>query len=246
MTPEELVADACPRINALGPAFYFVPDTVARGKELGLDPIAFYVLGRGGVLGDVEPAVVASAFGYFNPALVTTMWNAARLVAAPRQAGHAFLECSAAFGRRHFSALEGLDAFCAAAADVNDAADPVALALYAAVAAEPLVDDVAGRAMQLVTVLREFRGSAHLIALRSSGLDDKTAHFIRRPDDGALFGWEPDDAPTVTDADRATWERAEALTDRIVAPAYDVLDDAGRAALVAGLDAMEGALAATP
>ena len=41
--------------------------------------------------------------------------------------------------------------------------------------------DVAGRAMQLLTVLREFRGSAHLLAVRAAGLDAKTAHFIRRP-----------------------------------------------------------------
>jgi len=43
--------------------------------------------------------------------------------------------------------------------------------------------------------------------------------------------------------DRATWAIAEQLTDRIVLPAYAVLDEAGRQALLAGLDAMESALA---
>jgi hypothetical protein len=245
MTPEELVAVACPKINTMGPAFYFVPETLARGEELGLDGISFYVLGRGGVLGDVEASVIASAFGYFNPALVATMWDAARKTADPRGAGHAFMECSAAFGRRNFSALDGLDAFCRAAGAVNDAADPVGLSLYAAVASESLVDDLPGRAMQLVTVLREFRGSAHLIALRTTGLEAKKAHYIRRPDDGALFGWSDDDTPVISDGDRAQWEAAEALTDRIVLPAYAILDQAGADTLLSGLEAMEKALASS-
>ncbi len=37
---------------------------------------------------------------------------------------------------------------------------------------------------------------------------------------------------------------AEALTDRLVLPAYAVLDEAQQQALLAGLDAMEAALAA--
>jgi hypothetical protein len=243
MTPEELVAVACPKIADMGPAFYFAPGTVARGAELGLDVFGFYAIGRGGVLGDVEPAVVASAFGYFNPSLVATMWEAARKAVAPRDAGRAYMECCADFGRATFGAVTGLDAFCDAASAVNDAADPIGLSLYAGIAAEPLVDDEPGRAMQLVSVLREFRGSAHLIALRASGLDAKTAHHIRRPDAGAMFGWSEDDAPLITAEDRATWAIAEQLTDRIVLPAYAVLDEGGRQALLRGLEAMESALA---
>jgi len=243
MNPQELVAVACPKISTMGWAFYFVPGTFARGEELGLDGISFYVLGRGGVLGDVESSVIASAFGYFNPTLVAAMWDAGRKVVAPRAAGRAYMECCADFGRATFGEVKDLDAFCQAAGAVNDAADPVGLALYAGIAAEPLADDAPGRAMQLVSVLREFRGSAHLIALRASGLDAKTAHHIRRPDAGAMFGWSEDDAPLITAEDRATWAIAEQLTDRIVLPAYAVLDEGGRQALLRGLEAMESALA---
>ena len=66
-TPEELVATTASTVNGLGARFYFDPSTLAKGKELGLDGFRFYVLGRGGVLGDVESAVITSAFGYFNP-----------------------------------------------------------------------------------------------------------------------------------------------------------------------------------
>jgi hypothetical protein len=245
MNPEELVTTACPKINAMGWAFYFVPETFARGEELGLDGISFYIMGRGGVLGDVESSVIASAFGFFNPTLVQSMWSAGVKIVAPRDAGHAYMDCCANFGRSRFKDVLGLDAFCQAAGAVNDVADPFGLALYSGIMAEPLADDLPARAMQLVTVLREFRGSAHIVALRAKGLEPKVAHHIYRPGDGALFGWSEDEAPVISDEDRALGRDAETLTDRIVLPAYSVLDDAGRHSLVAGLEAMESALAAS-
>ena len=81
--------------------------------------------------------------------------------------------------------------------------------------------------MQLLTVLREFRGSAHLIAIRASGLDAKTAHFIRRPNDIGMFGWNDADAPAITEVEVARLADADELTDRLVLPAYSVLDEAG-------------------
>ena len=193
MTPDELMADVCPRIHDTGWAFFFAPETLAKGKELGLDGFRFYFLGRGGVLGDVDAAVVCSAFGYFEPALVERIWDSARAVMAPRDAGRAFLACGAEFGRARFSDLDGMAAFCAAADAVNEAADPVGLALYAAARAEPLADDAPAHAMQILSVLRELRGSAHLLAVRACGLDARTAHCVARPQDLGLFGW-PDDA----------------------------------------------------
>ena len=243
MTPEELIADACPKIRDLGWAFYFAPDTLAKAKELGLDGLRFYVIGRGGALGDVESTVIASAFGYFEPALVEKMWGSAREQVAPRVAARAFMECGAAFGRARLSDVADLDSFCAAAGAVNDAADPVGLALYSGVKSEPLTTDLPGRAMQLLTVLREFRGSAHLVAVRASGLDAKTAHFIRRPADIGMFGWNDADAPAISETEVAKLAEADELTDRLVLPAYSVLDEAGRAALVTGLDRIAAALA---
>lgn len=241
MKSMELVQAACPRIGSLGSAFYFDPMTVAKGKELGLDGFRFYMLGRGGVLGDVEPQVIQSAFGYFEPGLIVKIWNSAKERMAPRDAAAAYLEAAHEFGRRTFADVDGLDAYCAAAEAVNEAANPAALPLYAGLSAEPLADDLPARAMQLTAILREYRGSVHLVALRAKGLDDGVAHAIKRPDDVATFGWA--EAPTITDDDRAKHEAAEALTDELVLEAYGVLDDAGGGALLAGLDAMEAAVA---
>ncbi len=242
MTTDELVQAACPLIRDLGWKFYFAPTTVERGQELGLDVFHFYFLGRGGVLGDVESQVVASAFGYFNPAVVADMWDSGRAVIAPREGGRAYMACCAQFGRDHLSQLPDLDGLCGALEAVQKAADPTALALYAAVSAEPLVDDLPGRAMQLVAMLRELRGSAHLLALVAVGLEPKTAHFLNRPDDMGLFGWPAGDVPVVTDSDRERLDAAEAMTDRIVRPAYSVLDDAGADVLLGGLRAMMSVL----
>ena len=244
MTPEELVDTASPSIGTLGWAFYFVPETGAAAEALGLDLFRFYFLGRGGVLGDVEAPVVASAFGYFKPELVARMWDSAKAVVAPRDAGRAYHLACADLGRRRLADVEGLGPFCAAAERVNEAADPTGLPLYAGIRCEPRAEDLPGRAMQLITVLRELRGSAHLLAVRAVGLDAKTAHWISRPDDIAMFGWSEEDAPAVTDEARALHAEAEALTDRLVTPAYAVLGESEQRDLVTGLERIGAAVAA--
>ncbi len=242
MNTDELMAHACPIIRDIGWAHYFAPEAESAATRLGIDIFTLYALGRGGVLGDVEPVVIASAFGYFNPEVVDALWNEGRKHIAPREAARVYLDCAAEVGRRRLAGIEGLEDMVAAADAVNEAADPVGLSLYAGYRGELLVDDVPGRAMQIVTVLRELRGSAHLLALRACGVDARTAHTIKRPNDLAMFGWPVDDVPEISDEQRAAVDAAEVLTDDLVRPAYAVLDDAGAAALVRGLDDMAVAL----
>ncbi len=242
MTTDELLARACPVIRDTGWAYYFTPETAARGKELGLDLFRFYFLGRGGVLGDVEAEVVVSAFGYFNPTVVRSMWDSARAVMAPREAARAHFACCADLGRSKLTGMDGLRAYCEAAGAVNDAADYVGLPLYAGFRGEPLAEDLPARALQLTAVLREFRGSAHLLAVRASGLDAKTAHYVTRPDEGEMFGWAEDDAPVIGSAERAAMAAADDLTDALVRPAYAVLDEAGADALATGVERIASAL----
>ncbi len=241
MTPSELVQAACPKIGSLGGAFYFNGATLARGKELGLDGFRFYFLGRGGVLGDVEAPVVESAFGYFAPGLVAKIWTTAKEKMAPRDAAREYMACLHAFARAKFSGIADLDAFCAAAEAVNGATSYAAMPLYAGFSAEPLADDLPARALQLVSGLREYRGGAHLAAIRTLNLDPAVAHAIKRPDDVATFGYA--EAPAITDNDRALHTEAEKLTDAMVLAAYSAVDEAGAATLVAGLEAMEAAVA---
>ncbi|MGC8463734.1 MAG: SCO6745 family protein [Acidimicrobiales bacterium] len=242
MTTDELLSRVCPLINDLGYRYYFVPETVARGEELGLDVFQFYFLGRGGTLGDVDAAVVHSAFGYFNPAVVEAMWTSGCEKVSPREAAAAHFACAAELGRARLTGRSGLAEFCAAAEQVVAAAEPAGLTLFAAFRHAPLVEDPEGRALQLVAVLRELRGSAHLAAVRAAGLSDKVAHFLTRPEAMTLFGWPEGDVPEVDDAQRAARVEVEAMTDRILAPAFAVLDDSGSAALLAGIEAIAEAL----
>jgi len=242
MDTPELIADTSPRLYSAGAAFYFDQATLARGKELGLDGFRFYFLGRGGVLGDVEWPVVYSAFGYFKPTLVQSIWDSARQIADPRAAGRAHYQACAEFGRTRLGDVGGLEAFCSAAEAVNGAIDAAGLSLYAALSAEPRVDDPPGRAMQLAALLREHRGSAHLLAVLASGLSVQEAHYMRRPGDFTTFGWAEDETPVITDDHRARQAAAEALTDTLVSPAYEVLDGGERRAFADGVAAISAAL----
>jgi hypothetical protein len=241
MQPLEISNAIAKKTGDIGASFYFTPETVERGKALGLDGFRFYGLGRGGVLGDVDAAVVRSAFGYFHPSIIEKIWNSAKRVMAPRDAAREYLACAHEYGRRQFGSIDGLDAYADAAATVIANVEGTSLALFAGVRAEPVPDDAPAAAIHQAMVLREMRGSAHLTAVTAVGLPTEVAHAIKRPNDIALFGWQ-DATPHPTEADRRALERAEAITDTIVLPGFAALTADQAAALVAGTDAMHAAL----
>jgi hypothetical protein len=55
----------------------------------------------------------------------------------------------------------------------------------------------------------------------------------------ATFGW---DDLELTDDDRARHERAEALTNELMEPAFATLDEAGRMAMLTGLERIGAAM----
>ena len=227
-------------VGQIGQAFYFHPDTLTRGKEAGLDGFRFYVLGRGGVLGDVEPEVVHAAFGYFHTSLIDRIWTSAKERVAPRDAARLYLGCAHDLGRAKFSDIEGIGGFVDAAATIIGAIEGASLPLFAGIRAEPVPSDAPAAAMHQAMVLRELRGSVHLLALTACGVSTPVAHAIRRPGDVAMFGY--DEPPEVTDDDRANWHRAEELTDELLVPAYSKLTEEQAHALVNGTGQMAHAL----
>ena len=244
MNNQELLSAACPVIGDLGASFYFIPETAAVGKELGMGGMEFYVLGRAGTMGNTTGAAIASAFGYFKPDFLAKVWGDAAAKCDPRKAGAAHLECCANLGRAKFASLPQLQEFVNVLDAVNNAADSDGLALYAAMKGETLASDAPGRALQLIALLREFRGSAHLVALRAVGLPSMVAHSIKRPDMWKSFGYSEEEMPPANDTNKKKLEEAERITDAIVEPAYSVLSDAQRTTLVEGLAAAKAALKA--
>lgn len=242
MRTETLIQEASPIINRVGGAFYFTPETLGRGRELGMNGLQLYFIGRGGVLGDVEWPVVVSAFGYFSPRIVSKFWVSAQEHIGPRAGGREFLECSRAFGRLHLSEIEGLDGFCSAADKVIAAIDPIGLPLYAAVSCEALPDDLPARAMQQLTVLREHRGSAHLLAIVAAGLDPRVADVINSAENYKIHGWDPDELPTPTTKDLDLMYQAHQLTNRLVSEPFSVLSDDEQLQLLVPLRAIDAAV----
>ena len=240
MDPREVMQATAGKIGDIGAAFYFAPETLQRGKDAGLDGFRFYFLGRGGVLGDVESGVIRAAFGYFEPGLVEKIWTSAKEIMPPREAARLYISCAHELGRSKFARLDGLDDFVAAAATVIGAVEGTSLPLFEAVRCEPVPDDEPAAAMHQVMVLRELRGSVHLLANTACGLESRHAHGIRRPDEFKMFGYESE--IVVTDDDRAKWLRAEQLTDEILVPAYDHLTTEQAKAMIAGVDAMHATL----
>ena len=247
MQPHDVIRATADPLNLVGAAFYFAPETRAAAKQqFGLDGFRNYFLGRGGVLGDVDADVVAAAFGYFEPGLIRNLWSSGveRIAPrSPRDVARGFIAAGHEFGRAHFGDLDGLAEFADAAAVVIGSVEPAGLSLFAGVRAEPVPDDAPAAALHQAMVLRELRGSVHLVAVIASGLTSAVAHAIKRPGDTETFGYAPDAAESVTADQRAAWERAEQLTDQLLVPAFSGLSDAQGAALVAGAQAMYAALA---
>lgn len=241
MTPEEAATHIDPVLNGVGAVHYFDAGVIAKAKAAGLDGFRMYFLGRGGVLGDVESSVVASAFGYFNPTLVKKMWDSAAARMAPRDASRNYLDWAEDVGRERFAGVEGLDAFNEASAVLIGSASPAALSLFAGYAAEIPPADAEGAAMFNAIVLRELRGCVHLVAIVAHGMDPVLAHAIRRPEDAAGFGW--DELPSPTDADRETLSSIDAMTDKLMAGHYGALSAEQIDALAAGADALAASLA---
>ena len=83
-------------------------------------------------------------------------------------------------------------------------------------------------------ILRELRGSVHLLAIVATGMSPKVAHAIRRPDDVTSFGWES--TPDISDDDRSRLDVADELTDRLLVPSIEALTESQRDAYVTGIE----------
>jgi hypothetical protein len=208
-----------------------------------------YFTSRGSLLGQVEPEVVASAFGVFKPAVVV----------AGVRIGWSRTNAPTIFAARREGAVAQLERVCGAAgADVERAAALLEQAvarlaepgrpLFAGLRAhwdDP--DDAWTRLFHLGDMLREYRGDAHVCAWSSAGVDAieigllteaymglplrtyiRTRGWNDDELDGAMSrlrerGWLDDD--TLTAAGRETRESMECATDRAMTPAIFALGD---------------------
>jgi len=238
-TLETSVRSLTEPVGALGGMWMLAPEVLAPCRDVGYpNGYAYYVTGRGGVLGDVDAGVVASAFGFFESQLVRKMWEAGVAVEGARASAHRYGEACAQYGRTRAHGFAGIERLATLTEQVALNVDAAGLALFAGWRAEPLPVDAAGRACLLLHVLRELRGSVHVLAVAASGLWPRDAVLATGgPDHAKQFGW-PEPYPELAAGAK---DASEALTDAVLIRLYGavVSDDeaAELAELVAGLRA---------
>ena len=205
-------------VGSLGGMWMLHPEVLGPCREAGYpNGYAYYVTGRGGVLGDVDADVISSAFGFFEPGLVRKMWQAGVAVEGARAAGARYAAACAQFGRPRVAGFAGAPRLAELAGRVASEAVGAGLALFAGWRAEPLPDDPEARAFLLLHVLRELRGSVHIVAVVADGLHPRDAVLAGGGAAQAKqFGW-PEPYP---DVPPAAMTAAEALTDTILEGLY--------------------------
>jgi hypothetical protein len=240
----EVVRATSVPIHDIGTAIYLSPDVFEWAAGWGWsNPFAFYFAGRGGMLGDVGPEVVTSALGWFEPNAVKAMYSEGIGVAGARDAAARMAEAHAKWGQKHYGGVEGIDDVVAVTEQAVDGLEGSAIPVFVGWRNAPRCETTAGRAAQLMQILREWRGGLHLVATTAVGLSPLEAILTNEgPGQAKFFGWsEP--FPDFT-AIKAKHDEAEEMTDRLCALALaEALDGAGYPALEAGVLALR---AATP
>ena len=236
---------------------YFAPEAMAAYAELGLSPQQGYFASRSAALGAVSPGVVVATFFNFNPRFVHACLDGVWSTIDPKAVLAVRVSAVDKALRRGLGDL-------VRSADVARAADLLRSA------AESIIDDVGGRPLfaahaalpwpaepHLVlwhaqTLLREYRGDAHVAALLTAGLnglDSLITHAAAGPVRAETLrktrswseaewqqgieslrerGWLTGDAePTFTSEGAARRAEIESTTDRnSLAPYARIGDDA--------------------
>ncbi len=243
----DAAAAAGDAINGLGSHFMLDMATYAYGAEIGFDGVDFYVAGRGGALGDVPGGVVAAAFVFYEPAYVAASWDRSADVMARSRAAEEFI----GVGHRWADAKVPDDAPAARLAElagrIADAASPAAAPLFAGwrTVAEPERDRPKALALHRVNVLRELRGALHGAAVLAAGVTPFRAVARRTPYMLPIFGWgerSSDETKAIAEEVRDDWDRAQAGTERAMAPAYGSLTPAERQEFVELVNATQAAV----
>ena len=178
MTVDPVVARKTWRtVEPVHGAVYFAQEQEEAYGRLGLVGREGYFASRAAAMGPVGPEVVIATFFNFNPELVRAAIPAAWQKASPARVLEARLEVADRMLRRMLGddvvASPELEEAAGLARSAAEAAaeHPEGRALFAAHAALPWPDEPHLRLWHAQTLLREFRGDAHVALLTSEGVD---------------------------------------------------------------------------
>jgi hypothetical protein len=233
----EATATAGAAIEQAVAVFMLHPQTYAESVAAGYrNPLAGYVAGRGGVLGEVTGATVSAVFAVFEPTGLSAMWDEGVAVRGAAGAAEVYWNQAAEFGRKYLAAADGLDRVAALGEKLIAVAPIAASPLFAGWRAMPLADDAPARALQVMFVLRELRAGLHFNALSLSGVTPIEAHMLNKgPRYAAMFGWPK---PFADGADKKDlYDEIEQTTNRRMAEIFAAALDEAEAAELSRLTA---------
>jgi hypothetical protein len=199
--------------------FMLHPETFTASIAAGYqNPLAGYVAGRGGVLGEATGAAVGSVFVVFEPTGLAALWDEGVAVRGATAAAETYWQQTADFACKYLADADGLDRIAALGEKVIATAPGAGAPLFAGWRAMPLADDAPARALQVMFVLRELRAGIHFNALTVSGIAPIEAHVLNKGSEyAAMFGWpEPhpdgvDKKERYADVEQATNRRMAEL-----------------------------------
>ena len=239
---------------------YFSPECHSGYAALGFEPSTrkagavelpdgpAYFCSRGSVMGQVPGAVVAAAFGVFNPAAVLPAvsygWTItdAQTICAARTDG-AVQQLRRILG----AAPDGLDRAVELLQVATERLSPAGKPLFAGLVAQGLPGEPLADAWRLADLLREYRGDIHVNAWTTAGFDAVeigliTELYWRLPGRSYVRtrAWSDEDLDAaeerlqsrglirdggLTDSGRAAREAVEVVTDDGCAPIVAALGD---------------------
>jgi hypothetical protein len=212
--------------------------------SLGLDFLTSYVGGRGASLGDPAGAVAAAAFAWFEPGLVSTLWETARTTVPPGRLGQARDESTVA-SLREVLAGEDPAEVAGLLADAAQAAEGMGRPLFSGRRADGRPAGAVHLLWWACGLVREHRGDSHVAAAAAAGLDPVEMNVLTELWVGmpllsytATRGWAPEVMRgAVAGLERRGWVRDGALTDAGLAArrAIEEHTDAQEESIIAAL-----------
>jgi hypothetical protein len=171
-------------LEAAHAMIYFCPEAAERFAGLGLERGRMsYFAGRAAPMGAVGPGVVAATFCNFNPEAVAAEIPRAWSIASPADVVAARFDAAGAALRRmlgdEVADSEQVAEAARLAREAASACTPEGKPLYAAHADLEWPEPAHIQLWHAVSLLREFRGDAHIAALQDGGLSGLEALVLQ-------------------------------------------------------------------
>ncbi len=223
-------------ISDLGARFMLDGLAYKRGAELGLPSgMGTYVLGRLGVMGDIDLDTAVDAAFFWNPETIAANWSTDGSAVTPSVAAPLYGQVCVERGREYLSGFEGAARLAELLERVVDSADDTDADLFAGWRDLDRPTDPEGQAYLLTQVARELRFCRHVAVVKGAGVNPLALVLTKGGEANAtLFGWTDLSCGPV---DPEIHESIEAATDHAAAADLACLTDDERAELAELADA---------